>query len=71
MKDFNDKELQELIEMLLHYDPKPPTIVMPRWWLHQEVAEHPERFSVSNDEDKTMTWCGYIVYTFGDRYESN
>ena len=71
MKDFNNKELQELIETLLHYEPKPPTIVMPRRWLDQEVAEHPERFSVSEDGDKTMMWCGYIVYSFGDRYEGN
>ena len=69
--DFNDKELQELIETLLHYESKPPAIVVPRWWLHQEAAEHPERFSVSNDEDRTMTWCGYIVYSYGDRYESS
>ena len=71
MKDFNDKELQELIEAVLHYDPKPLTIAVPRWWLHQEAAEYPERFSISNDEDRTMTWCGYIVYTYGDRYESD
>ena len=68
MKDFNDKELQELIEALLHYDPKPPTIVMPHWWLEEEAAEHPERFQTSNDE---LTWCGYIVYSYGDRYESS
>ena len=68
MKDFNDKELQELIEVVLHYDPKPPTIVVPRWWLEGEAAEHPERFQTSNDG---LTWCGYIVYSYGDRYEGD
>ena len=71
MGTFSKEKLDELIDLVFHYKPKPPTITMPRWWLHQEAAEHPERFSVSNDEDRTMTWCGYIVYTFGDRYESN
>ena len=69
--DFKDKELQELIETLLHYESKPPAIVVPDWWVERESAEHPEYFRFN--ADGTMTWCGYIVYTYGDRikYENS
>lgn len=65
--DFNDKELQELIESLLHYEPKPLAIVMPQWWVEKESAAHPNNFIFH--DDGTMTWCGYIVYSYGDRYD--
>lgn len=71
MEKFTKEKLEELMELVLNYNPKPPPIIVPNWLLEQEIAEHPERFSVSNDEDKTMTWCGYTVYTYGDRYENN
>ena len=44
-------------------------IVMPQWWLEKESAVHPNDFIFHNDG--TITWCGYIVYSYGDRYESN
>lgn len=70
MEKFSKEKFEELIELVLNYSPKPPSIIVPNWLLKQEIAEHPERFCVSNDEDRTMTWCGYIVYSYGDRYES-
>ena len=71
MGKFSKEKLEELIELVLNYSPKPPSIIVPNRLLEQEIAEHPERFSVSNDEDRTITWYGYIVYTYGDRYENN
>ena len=71
MEKFSKEKLEELIELVLNYNPKPPSIVVPNWLLDQESKEHPERFGISNDEDRTMTWCGYIIYTYGDRYENN
>ena len=44
-------------------------IVMPQWWIEKESAAHPNDFIFH--DDGTITWCGYIVYTYGDRYESN
>lgn len=70
MEKFSKEKLEELIELVLNYNPKPPSIVVPNWLLEQESKEHPERFGISNDEDRTMTWCGYIVYTYGDRYDN-
>ena len=71
MERFSKEKLEELIELVLNYNPKSPSIVVPNWLLEQENKEHPERFSISNDKDKTLTWCGYIVYTYGNNYESN
>lgn len=67
--DFKNKELQEQIEALLYCDPKPPAIVVPRWWLERESAARPNDFIFR--DDGTIIWCGYIVHTYGDRYESN
>ena len=71
MEKFSKEKLEELIKLVQNYNPKPPSVIIPHKLLEQEIAEHPERFSVSNDEDSTMTWCGYIVYSYGDRYESD
>lgn len=71
MEKFTKEKLEELMELVLNYKPRPPSIIVPGWLLEQENKEHPERFSVSNDEDRTMTWGGYIVYSYGDRYENN
>ena len=71
MEKISKEKLEELMELVLNYSPKPPSIIVPNRLLEQEIAEHPERFSVSNDGDKTITWCGYIVYSYGDRYENN
>ena len=68
MEKFSKEKLEELIELVLNYIPKSLSIVVPNWLLEQEGKEHPERFSISNG---TLTWCGYIVYTYGDNYESN
>lgn len=70
MLEFSEENLQKLIKTIYDYHPNPP-FIMPRWWAAQEVATHPERFSVSNDEDRTTTWCGLILYTYGDIYERN
>lgn len=71
MEKFSKEKLEELIELVLNYSPRPPSIIVPNWLLEQEIAEHPERFWFSNDDDKTITWCGYVVYIYGDRYESS
>ena len=71
MEKFSKEKLEELMGLVLNYNPKPPSIIVPNWLLEQEIAEHPECFGASNDGDRAMTWCGYIVYTYGDRYESN
>ena len=65
MEKFSKEKLEEVSELLLNYSFKPPYIIVPNWLLEQESKEHPERFGVANDEDRTMTWCGYIVYTYG------
>ena len=64
------KENKELTELILNDNPKPQFIIVPNWLLEQEIAEHPERFWVSNDNDKTITWCGYVVYTYGTKYDN-
>ena len=71
MEKISKEKLEELMKLVLNNSPKPPSIIVPNWLLEQEIAEHPERFGVSNDEDRTITWCGYILYTYGDRYENN
>ena len=45
-------------------------IIMPKWWVEEETMAHPERFGIANDEDRTMTWCGYIVYSCRDIYDN-
>lgn len=69
MNEFTEEKLQELVELVRNYRPSTPYVIMPKWWVEEEMAAHPERFGISNDEDRTMTWCGYTVYTYGDRYE--
>ena len=59
----------EAIDKVGNHLPSPLYIVMPRWWLEKEAAEHPEYFKFR--DDGTIIWCGYIVYSYGDRYESN
>lgn len=63
-------EILKAINKAENHLPSPPCILMPKWWAEEEMAAHPERFSVANDEDMTTTWCGYILYTYGDRYEN-
>ena len=46
--------------------PASPYIIMPKWWVEEETVAHPERFGIANDDDRTMTWCGYILYTQED-----
>lgn len=65
MEKFSKEKLEEVSKILLNYSLKQPYIVVPNWLLEQESKEHPERFGVANDEDRTMTWCGYILYTYG------
>lgn len=64
-------EILKAIDEAKNYLLSPPCILMPKWWVAEEMATHPERFSIANDEDMTTTWCGYILYTYGDRYESS
>ena len=66
---FTQEALQKLIEQVRDYQPSPEYIVVPRQLLAEEVANHPERLKCN--KDGTFTWCGYAVYTFGERYESN
>ncbi len=63
---FTQEALQKLIEQVCDYQ---PSIIVPRQLLAEEVANHPERLKCN--KDGTFTWCGYAVYTFGERYESN
>jgi hypothetical protein len=39
-------------------------IIMPQWWVEKESAAHPNDFIFR--DDGTITWCGYIVYTYGE-----
>lgn len=65
MNEFAEEKLKEAINKAKNHLPSPPYILMPKWWVEEEMAAHPERFSVANDEDMTTTWCGYILYTYG------
>ena len=69
MEKFSKEKLEELIKLVQNYNPKPPSVIIPHKLLEQEIAEHPERFWFFNDNDKTITWCGYVVYTYGTRYD--
>lgn len=71
MEKLLEEKLKEAINKAKNHLPSPPYILMPKWWVEEEAAAHPERFSIANDEDMTTTWCGYILYTYGDRYENN
>ena len=72
MEKLLEEKLKEAINKAKnHLSSSPPCILKPKWWAEEEIATHPERFNVANNEDMTTTWCGYIVYTYGDRYESN
>jgi hypothetical protein len=62
-------EMLKAIDKAKNHLPSPPYILMPQWWVEEESAAHPEYFRFH--DDGTITWCGYIVYTYGDRYESN
>lgn len=66
-----EAKLREAVERAQNHLPSLPYILMPKWWAEEEIAAHSERFRVANDEDMTTTWCGYILYTYGDEYESN
>lgn len=71
MNEFTEEKLKEAINKAKnHLSSSPPCILMPKWWAEEEIATHPERFKVTNDEDMTTTWCGYILYTYGDRYDN-
>lgn len=59
-------DILKAIDKAKNHLPSPPYILMPKWWVEEEMAAHPERFSVANDEDMTTTWCGYILYTCED-----
>lgn len=66
----SNEDIQQMREVML----RPPSsyhsfIVMPQWWVEKESAAHPNDFIFR--DDGTMTWCGYTVYSYGDRYESN
>lgn len=66
MERFSEEKLKEAINKAESHLPSPPYILMPKWWVEEEAVAHPERFGISNDEDRTMTWCGYILYTQED-----
>jgi hypothetical protein len=66
----SNEDIQQIKEIML----RPPSsyrsfIVMPQWLAEKESAAHSNNFIFYNDG--TMTWCGYIVYIYGDRYESS
>ena len=69
MEKFLEEKLKEAINRTKNHSPFSLYIVMPQWWIEEESAAHPEYFRF--DADGTMTWCGYIVYSYGDRYESD
>ena len=58
--------LQELIEAVESYEPKPPVVILPSSWIEYELKYHPERFY--EDSNKNLLWCGYIVIVIGDNY---
>lgn len=68
MEKFTKEKLEELMELVLNYTPRSPYIIMPQWWVEEESAARPNDFIFH--DDGTITWCGYIVYSYGDRYES-
>lgn len=59
----------EVIDKIKNYFPSSPYIAMPQWWVEKESAVHPNDFIFH--DDGTITWCGYVVYSYGDRYESD
>ena len=71
MNKFIEEKFKEAIDKTKNHLISPPYILMPKWWVEGEITAHPERFCIFNDENRTTTWCGYIVYIYGDRYESN
>ena len=71
MDNLFSSEILKALDKAKNYLHSPPCILMPKWWVAEEMAAHSERFSIANDEDMTTTWCGYIVYTYGDKYESS
>ena len=69
MDNFFSSEILKSINKAKNHIPSPPYIVMPQWWVKEESAACPNNFIFHNDS--TVTWCGYIVYTYGDRYETD
>ena len=69
MEKFTKEKLEEAINKAKNHLPSPPYVLMPQWWVEKESATHPNDFIFY--EDGTITWCGYIVYSYGDRYESD
>ena len=70
MSLLSKEDIQQIREIIL----RPPSsyrsfIVMPQWWVEEESAAHPEYFRFY--DNGTITWCGYTVYIYGDRYENN
>ena len=68
MSLLSNKDIQQVKEIMLrmpssyHY-----LIVMPQWWVEKESAINSNDF-IFHDDD-TITWRGYNVYTYGDKYE--
>lgn len=69
MEKFSKEKLEEAINKAKSHLPSPLYIVMPQWWVEKESAANPNDFIFY--DDGTITWCGYTVYTYGDRYENN
>ena len=70
MSLLSKEDIQQIREVIL----RPPSsyrsfIIMPQWWIEKESAANPNNFIFH--DDGAITWCGYIVYTYGDRYESD
>lgn len=57
--------LQDLIEAVEIYKPKPPVVLLPHSCVEYELKHHPERFH--RDDDENVLWCGHIVIVIGDR----
>ena len=66
----SNEDIQQLRKLMLRPSSSyRSSIIMPQWWIEKESAAHPNDFLFY--EDGTITWCGYVVYRYGDRYESN
>ena len=66
MNNIFNSEIIKVIDKTKSHPLASPYIIMPKWWVEEETVAHPERFGIANDEDRTMTWCGYILYTQED-----
>lgn len=69
MAEFTEEALNQLIEEVKNYKPKPPCLPVTRAWVEAEQSEHPNDITV--DSNGFLFWRGYLLLVVGDDFSVN